>query len=128
LRSFELLIQNLKSKIAMESVQTAFVVLYEWSMVGDRTIDLDQLEPSIYQIRQAIPLTLGQAQDVLAETVPITPDALPAALVLLYEGVGAYRRTNYIFNAADMDHIAAARSLVQFSTQAGIAILSSGLD
>jgi hypothetical protein len=84
------------------TVEAAFVYAWEWCFGDKAHIRPDLLENAVRQVRETVPLNRAQAQALLRRQRP-GRDAR-AALVLIYEGIGAHREEEgFVFGSDDID-------------------------
>lgn len=104
-------------------VEAAFVFAWEWSMRGGSDVEPGLIEDSVYALRRTISLDRAGAQAILRRA-DLQDDSLQAALVLVYEGVGGYRReAGYAFTLEDLKALARVRDRMRISFREAVGIL-----
>lgn len=107
-----------------QAVEAAFVFAWEWSIGGKTSTAPELLEDVVYRIRKTVPLNRMQAQAILRQRT--AGDEGRAALVLAYEGIGAYREEeDYTFSLADLREMARVRCQASTSFRRAVDLLDA---
>jgi hypothetical protein len=113
--------------VKLEIVKAAFVILYDSSIAGKGSYYQDITENIINNIRKNISSSRKEAQYVLVHDTS-TDDAIMAAFVLAYEGIGAQRmEKDFVFEAEDILSLNDVRDKLRMSSKRAFSLLSTHL-